>query len=70
MAALVGGIIICASVYRKKQAATAKAALEARQEQVRMSYLDRMIQQPLLSAPDAIPPLPRQRLTSAEATLS
>ena len=65
MAVVIAGVVVCAGVYKRRQAAAATAEALTRQENVRMSYLDKIMQQPLISAPDAIP-MPRQRCTSSD----
>ena len=66
MAAIIAGVVVCASVYKRKQAARMAADRIAQQNHVRMDYLDRsMQQQPLLNMPDAVP-MPPQRCTSSD----
>ena len=56
VAVIIAGVVCCAGLYKRKQAAAAAAAAaaaQAHQQNIRMNYLDRMMQQPLL---EAIPP--------------
>ena len=64
VAAVFASIICAAGIFKRKQAKAAAAEALATQEHVRMSYLDKMMQQPLLATDAA--PMPRQRCTSSD----